>query len=87
MNHISVYCSNETSNTIFLQPNDKEEKANKCSLNLNKASSSNSILLKLLLLNNKILKQLADLLNFSIMTGVFSSVLKIAKVVPFFKKD
>ena len=31
--------------------------------------------------------QLADLFNLSFMTGVFPSVLKIAKVVPVFKKD
>ena len=33
------------------------------------------------------MKQLADLFNLSFMTGVFSSVLKTAKVVPVFKKD
>ena len=32
-------------------------------------------------------KQLADLLDLSFMAGVFPSVLKIARVVPFFKKD
>ena len=41
----------------------------------------------LFLLENEILKQLADLFNLSFMTGVFSSLLKTAKVVPVFKKD
>ena len=41
----------------------------------------------LFLLKNEISKQLADLFNFSFMTGVFPSILKIAKVVPVFKKD
>ena len=40
-----------------------------------------------MLLKNAILKQLADLLNLSFMTGVFPSVLKTVKVVPVFKKD
>ena len=33
------------------------------------------------------MKQLAGLFKFSFMAGVFPSVLKTAKVVPFFKKD
>ena len=33
------------------------------------------------------MKQLADLFNLSLTTGVFPSVLKTAKVVPVFKKD
>ena len=41
----------------------------------------------LFLLKNEILKQLADLLNLSLTTGNFPSVLKTAKVVPFLKKD
>ena len=58
------------------------------SLNSNKASGSNIIPYRiLLLLKNKISKQLADLFNLSFMTGVCPSVLKTAKVVPVFKKD
>ena len=41
----------------------------------------------LFLLKSDISKQLADLFNLSFLTGVFPSVLKIAKVVPVFKKD
>ena len=32
-------------------------------------------------------KQLADLLNLSFMTGVFSLVIKIVNIAPAFKKD
>ena len=80
---------NENGSTIFLQPTDKEEIANIISsLNSNKASGPNSIPYRILfLLKNEISKQLADLFNLSFMTGVFPSVLKIAKVVPVFKKD
>ena len=41
--HFSNYLSNKTSGTIFLQPTHKEEIANICSLNSNKASGPNSI--------------------------------------------
>ena len=75
--------------TIFLQPTDKEEIANIISsLNSNKASGPNSIPYRILFrLKNEISKQLADLFNLSFMTGIFPSVLKIAKVIPVFKKD
>ena len=87
--HFSDYLANENGNSIFLQPTDKEEIANIISsLNSNKASGPNSIPYRiLLLLKNEISKQLAELFNLSFMTGVFSLVLKTAKVVPVFKKD
>ena len=87
--HFSDYLSNESDSTIFLQPTDKEEIANIISsLNSSKASGPNSIPYRILfLLKNEISKQLADLFNLSFMTDVFPSVLKIAKVVPAFKKD
>ena len=87
--HFSDYLSNESSSTTFLQPTDKEEIANIISsLNSNKDSGPNSLHYRILfLLKNEISKQLADLCNLSFMTGVFPSVLKIAKVVPVFKKD
>ena len=80
----SDYLSNETNCTIFLQPTDKEEIVNIISsLKSYKASCPNSIPDRtLFLLKNEISKQLADLLNLSLMTGVFPSVLKIAKVLP-----
>ena len=81
--------SNESSNTIFLQPTDKEEITNIIpSLNTNKTSGPNSITYRILfLLKNEISKQLADLLNLSFMIGVFLSVFKTSKVVPVFKKN
>ena len=86
--HFPDYLSNENSSIIFLQPTDKEEIANIISsLNSNKASGPNNIPYRTFLLKNEISKQLADLFNLSFMTGVFPSILKIAKVVPVFKKD
>ena len=87
--HFSDYLSNESSSTIFLQPADKEERANIISfLSSIKASGPNSIPYRILFfLKNEILRQLADLLNLSFMTGVFPSVLKTARLVPVFKKD
>ena len=79
--HFSDYLSNESSSTIFLQPTDKEEIANSISsLNSNKASGPNSIPYRILsLLKNEISKQSADLVNLSLKTGVFPSVLKLQK--------
>ena len=85
----SDYLANENSSTIFLQPTYKEEIAIiKFSLNSNKASGPSRIPYGiLLLLKNEISKQLADLFNLYLMTGVLPSVLKTAKVVPVFKKN
>ena len=67
---------------------DKEEIANIISsLNSNKASDPNSIPDRILfLLKNEISKQLGDLLNLSLTTCVFPSVLKTEKVVPVYSK-
>ena len=74
--HFSDYLANENSNTIFLQPTDKEGIANIINyLNSNKVSGPNSIPYRiLLLLKNEISKQLADLINLSFMTGVFTLI-------------
>ena len=79
--HFSDYLSNESISTLFLQPADREEIVNIItSLNSNKASGPNSIPYRIsFLLKNEISKQLADLFNLSFMTGIFPSVLKIAK--------
>ena len=54
----------------------------------NKSVGPNSIPMKILkLLKNDIFSQLADILNMSLSTGVFPSMLKIAKVAPVYKKD
>ena len=87
--HFSDYLSNESDGTIFLKPTDKEKIANIISsLNSSKASGPNSIPYRILfLLKNDISKQLVDLFNLSFLTGVFTSVIKTAKVVPVFEKD
>ena len=87
--NFSDYLANENNSTIFMQPTDKEEIAIiKFSLNSNQASGPSRIPYRiLLLLKNEISKQLADLFNLYLMTGVLSSVLKTAKIVPVFKKD
>ena len=55
---------------------------------MNKSSGPKSIPYKILnLLKKYISKQLADLFNLSVSSGVFPSLLKIAKVVPVHKKD
>ena len=87
--HFSDYISNESDNTIFLHPTDKDGMVNiVSSLNSSKASGPKSIPHRILfLLKIEISKQLADLFNLSFMVGVFPSVLKTAKVVTVFKKD
>ena len=87
--HFSDYLNNQCKNSIFIQPTDSEEIANIIStLNMNKSSGPNSIPYKILnLLKKDISKQLSDLFNLSLSLGVFPSLLKIAKVVPIYKKD
>ena len=72
-----------------MQPTDKEKLCNTISSrNSNKASGPSSISYRILfLLKNEILKQLADLFNLSLMSGVLLCVLKTAKIVPVIKKD
>ena len=58
------------------------------SLNSNKSVGRNSIPTKILkLLKNDIFSQLADIFNISFSTGVFPTILKVAKVVLVYKKD
>ena len=71
-----IHFSDESDSTVFLQPTDKKEIANISSPNSNKTFSPNTITYRILfLLKNEILKQMADLFNLSLMTGVFLSVL------------
>ena len=61
--HFSDYLSNKSSSTIFLEPADKEEKANIIS-SLNSKKGPNTIPCGILfLLKNEISKQLEDLFN------------------------
>ena len=57
-------------------------------MNSNKSVGLNSIPARILkLLKNDISTQLADIFNISFSTGVFPTILKVAKVVPVHKKD
>ena len=87
--HFSDYLNNLCNISISTQPTDCEEIANIIStLNMNKSGGPSSIpYLTLNLLKNNISKQLADLFNLSFPSGVFPSLLKIAKLVPVYKKD
>ena len=58
------------------------------SLDSNKSTGPNSIITKILkLLKNDISTQLSDIFNVSFSTGVFPSILNIAKAVPINKKQ
>ena len=82
--HFSECLKQQCNNSIIIQPTGSEEIANIISsLNINKASIPNKILI---LLKQDISKQLADLLNLSFSSSSFPSILKTAKVVPVFKK-
>ena len=87
--HYSDYLSDKCKNSFFIYPTDKDEIADIISsLDKNKSvgpySIPNNILI---LLKNEISNSLADLFNLSFSSGKFPSVLKIAKVVPVYKKD
>ena len=58
------------------------------SLDSNKSTGPNSIPTNILkLLKNDISTQFSDIFNVSFSTGVFTSILKIAKVIPIHKKQ
>ena len=73
---------------LFLSPTDKYEIINIISsIDLNKSIGPNSIPTKILkFLKNDISTQLSDIFTVSFSTGVFPSILKIAKVAPIHKK-
>ena len=85
--HFSNFLKNRSDDSFFLSPTDKYEIINIISsLDPNKSTGPNSIPTKILkLLKNDISTQLSDIFNVSFSTGVFPSILKIAKVVPFLK--
>ena len=87
--HFSDYLNNQCNNSTFIQSTNSEEIANIIStLNMNNSSGLNSIPYKTLnLLKKDISKQLADLFNLSLSSGVFPSLIKIGKAVPVYKKD
>ena len=82
--HFSEFLKNRTQNSFFLSPTNKSEIQNMISsLDSNKSVGPNSIPTKILkILKNDISIQLADIFNTSFSTRVFSTILKVAKVVP-----
>ena len=86
--HFSNFLKNKTQNSFFLNPTNKSEIQTITSLDSNKSVGSSSIPTKILkLLKNDISSQLANILNISFPTGVFPTIVKVAKVVPEYKKD
>ena len=74
--------------TFFLSPTTPEEVLNELkTFNLNKASGPNSIPVKQLKdMKSEISIPLSTLTNLSFHTGIFPSSLKLARVMPIFKK-
>ena len=87
--HFSNFLKDKNQNSFFLSPTTKYEIQNIISsLNSNKSVGPNSIPTRILkLLKNDISTQLTDIFNISFSTGVFPTMLKVAKVVPVYKKD
>ena len=86
--HFSGFLNNQCNNSMFIQPTDSEEIANIIStFNMNKSNGPNIPYKILYLLKKDISEQLAYLFNLSLSSGVFPSLLKIAKVVPVHKND
>ena len=87
--HFSDFLKNRSSISFFISPSDKIEIENvTSSLDSNKSVGRNSIPTKILkLLKNDISSQLSEIFNISFSSGVFPSILKIAKVIPIHKKD
>ena len=82
--HYTDYLSSTNTNTFFLTPTDKNEISFIISsLDSHKSFGPNSIPVKSLkLLKNDMSQQLSDIFNMSFLTGKFTSVLKIDKVIP-----
>ena len=87
--HFSDFLKNSNDKTIFLSPTDEKEVLTCIShLNGNKSSGPSSIPYKILnLLQLDIAKPLSQLINLSFSIGKFPAMLKVAKVIPVFKKD
>ena len=85
----SGFLKNRAQNSFFLSPTDKDEIALIISsLDSTKSVGPNSIPTKILkLLKNFNSCQIVDIFNMSLTSGVFPSVLKLAKVIPVHKED
>ena len=85
----SDFLKSRTQNSSPLSSTNESEIQNIISsLDSYKSVGPNSIPTKILkLLKNDISSQLADIFNISFSTGVFPTILKLAQVVPVYKKD
>ena len=79
--HYTNYLSNTNTNTFFLTPTDKNEILFISLLDSHKSSGPNTCK-NFKTPKNDISQQLSDIFNMSFSTEQFSSVLKIAKVIP-----
>ena len=87
--HFSDFLKNRSNISFFVSPTDKTEIENVISsLDSNKSVRPNSIPTKILkLLKNDISSQLYELFNISFSSGVFSSILKTAKIISIHKNN
>ena len=87
--HFSDFLKSRQQNSFFLSPTNKSEIQNiTSSFDSNKSVGPNGMpIKKLKLLKNDISSQLADIFDILFFTGVFPTILKVAKVVPVYKKD
>ena len=87
--HFSKYMENNSSNSFFLSPTNKNEISSIIScLNPNKFVGPKSAPTKILkLLKDEISSHLFDIYNISFSMGIFPSVPKTAKVIPVHKKS
>ena len=85
----SDYFTDENPDSCFLSPTDKKEvEFIIYSLDINKSNDPYSIPNKVLkMLKNDISEQLTILFNLFFSTGTFPTILKMAKVIPIYKKD
>ena len=84
----SDYLKHPANNTFYISPSNATEVEQKLkALKTNKAVGPNSIPTKILKTYSKSLsKPLWELINLSFALGKFPSILKIAKVIPIYKK-
>ena len=84
--YFSHFLKNRHHNSFFLSPTSKSEMLSVISSLYSVGPNSIPIKIILKLLKNDISSQLADIFNISFSTGVFPTILKVAKVVPVYKK-
>ena len=89
INIFSDFLKNRSNISLFVSTTDKTEiESVISSLDSNKSVGPNSIPTKILkLLKSNVPSQLSEICNISFFSGVFPSMLKIAKVIPIHKRD